>query len=152
MIRTELNEALKTAMKAQDKCTVGTIRLILAALKDRDICARAEGNEDGVPESDILALLQTMIKQRRESIRLYEEGGREELAAQEREEIEVIRRFMPEPLVGDALNAAVTCAIKSVGAQGMKDMSRTMAFLKQTYAGRIDFSTASGIVRQTLTR
>ena len=150
MIRTELNEALKVSMKAQEKCAVSTIRLILAALKDRDICARADGNADGVPDEEVLTLLQTMVKQRTESIRLYEEGGRLELAEQEREEIEVIRRFMPRPLDGDELDGAVKEAIREVGARDMKDMGKTMALLKQRYPGRMDFSKASGIVRQTL--
>ncbi len=150
MIRTELNEALKVSMKAQEKCAVSTIRLILAALKDRDICARVDGNADGVPDEEVLTLLQTMVKQRTESIRLYEEGGRLELAEQEREEIEVIRRFMPRPLDGDELDGAVKEAIREVGARDMKDMGKTMALLKQRYPGRMDFSKASGIVRQTL--
>jgi uncharacterized protein YqeY len=150
VIRSELNEALKVSMKAQDKCAVGTIRLILAALKDRDICARAGGNDDGVSEDEVLSLLQTMVKQRAESIRLYEEGGRLELAEQEREEVEVIRRFMPRPLDGDELDGVVKDAIREIGAKDIKDMGRTMALLKQRYPGRMDFSKASGIVREAL--
>jgi uncharacterized protein len=150
VIRTELNEALKVSMKAQEKRAVSTIRLILAALKDRDICARADGNADGVPDGEVLTLLQTMVKQRTESIRLYEEGGRLELAEQERDEIEVIRRFMPRPLDGNELDSAVQDAIREIGARDMKDMGKTMALLKQRYPGRMDFSKASGMVRQTL--
>ena len=150
VIRSELNEALKVSMKAHEKCAVSTIRLILAALKDRDICARADGNADGVPENEVLTLLQTMVKQRVESIRLYEEGGRLELAEQEREEIEVIRRFMPRPLDVNELDGAVQEAIREIGARDMKDMGKTMALLKQRYAGRMDFSKASGMVRQAL--
>jgi uncharacterized protein len=150
VIRSELNEALKVSMKAQEKCAVSTIRLILAALKDRDICARADGNAEGVPDAEVLTLLQTMVKQRSESIRLYEEGGRLELAEQEREEIEVIRRFMPRPLDGNELDSAVQEAIREIGARDMKDMGKTMALLKQRFPGRMDFSKASGMVRQAL--
>jgi uncharacterized protein len=150
LIRTELSEALKVSMKAQEKRAVSTIRLILAALKDRDICARADGNADGVPDSEVLTLLQTMVKQRADSIRLYEEGGRLELAEQEREETEIIRRFMPSPLEGDELETAVQEAIRELGAKDMKDMGKTMALLKQRYPGRMDFSKASGMVRQAL--
>jgi uncharacterized protein YqeY len=137
-------------MKAEEKCVVSTIRLILAALKDRDICARAEGHAAGVPDEEVLTLLQTMVKQRTESIRLYEEGGRLELAEQEREEIGVIRGFMPRPLDGNELDGAVKEAIRDVGARDMKDMGKTMALLKQRYPGRMDFSKAGGMVRQTL--
>ena len=150
MIRNELKEALKVSMKAQEKRAVSTIRLILAALKDRDICARADGNADGVPDEEVLTLLQTMVKQRTESIRLYEEGGRLELAEQEREETEVIQRFMPRQLDGGELDAAVQEAIREIGAKDMKDMGKTMALLKQRYPGRMDFSKASAMVRQTL--
>jgi uncharacterized protein YqeY len=150
VIRSELTEALKVSMKAQEKRAVSTIRLILAALKDRDICARADGNADGVPEGDVLTLLQTMVKQRLESIRLYEEGGRLELAEQEREETEVIKRFMPRELDCDELDDAVQKAIREIGAKDMKDMGKTMALLKQRYPGRMDFSKASGMVRQAL--
>ena len=150
VIRSELTEALKVSMKAQEKRAVSTIRLILAALKDRDICARAVGNADGVPEGDVLTLLQTMVKQRLESIRLYEEGGRLELAEQEREETEVIKRFMPRELDGDELDDAVQEAIREIGAKEMKDMGKTMALLKQRYPGRMDFSKASAMVRQAL--
>ena len=150
MIRNQLNGALKVSMKAQEKLAVSTIRLILAALKDRDICARADGNPDGVPDEEVLTLLQTMVRQRKESIRLYEEGGRLELAEREREETEIIQRFMPRQLDGKELDGAVQEAILEIGAKDMKDMGKTMALLKQRYSGRMDFSKASGMVRQTL--
>jgi uncharacterized protein YqeY len=150
VIRSELTEALKVSLKAQDKCAVSTIRLILAALKDRDIRARVDGNADGVSDDDVLTLLQTMVKQRGESIRLYEEGGRLELAEREREEVEVIRRFMPKPLEEDEMDGAVQEAIREIGARDIKDMGKTMALLKQRYSGRMDFSKASGMVRQAL--
>ena len=150
VIRSELTEALKVSLKAQDKCAFSTIRLILAALKDRDIRARADGNADGVSDDDVLTLLQTMVKQRGESIRLYEEGGRLELAEREREEVEVIRRFMPKPLEENEMDGAVQEAIREIGARDIKDMGKTMALLKQRYSGRMDFSKASGMVRQAL--
>ena len=150
VIRTELNEALKESLKTHDRCATRTIRLILAALKDRDICKRGDGEPNGMTDEEVLSLLQTMVKQRNESIRLYEEGGRAELAEQERDEIEVIRRFMPRPLNGKELDSAVKEAIRDVGARDMKDMSKTIALLKQRYPGRMDFSKASGMVRDVL--
>jgi uncharacterized protein YqeY len=145
-----LSDALKVSIKSQEKCASSTIRLILAALKDQDICARADGNSEGISDDKVLTLLQTMVKQRAESIRLYEEGGRLELAEREREEIQVIRRFMPQPLDGGEIDNAVRQAIKEIGARDVKDMGKTMALLKQRYPGRMDFSKASGMVRQAL--
>lgn len=150
MLREQLSTALKDAMRAHDSCAVATVRLILAALKDRDIAVREKGVMDGVGEDEILAMLQTMIKQRQESIRLYEQGGRCELAEQEQEEIDVIRRFMPTPIEGAELESAVETTIKEIGASNLKDMGRTMAALKERYPGRMDFSKASGIVRASL--
>ena len=150
MLREQLNSSMKDAMRAKEERALATIRLILAALKDRDIAARGNGNQDGIEEPEILSLLQTMIKQRNESIRMYEEGGRLELAEQEREEIEVIERFMPKQLDGGELETAVNEAIKEIGAADMKDMGRTMALLKERYPGRMDFSNASGLVRAVL--
>lgn len=150
MLREQLNNALKEAMRAKDSRAVATVRLILAALKDRDIAAREKGVMDGVGEDEVLAMLQTMIKQRQESIRLYEQGGRCELAEQEQEEIDVIRRFMPTPIEGAELETAVQMTIKEIGASNLKDMGRTMAALKERYPGRMDFSKASGIVRASL--
>ncbi|WP_189991460.1 GatB/YqeY domain-containing protein [Thalassobaculum fulvum] len=150
MLREQLNTALKEAMRAKDSRAVATVRLILAALKDRDIAAREKGVMDGVGEDEVLAMLQTMIKQRQESIRLYEQGGRCELAEQEQEEIDVIRRFMPTPIEGAELETAVQTTIKEIGASNLKDMGRTMAALKERYPGRMDFSKASGIVRASL--
>ena len=107
MLRSELNDALKSAMKTKDTCAVGTIRLILASIKDQDICARTDGDTDGISDDQVLALLNTMVKQRRESIRLYEQGGRLELAQREQAEIDVIRRFMPSQLEGESFQAAI---------------------------------------------
>jgi uncharacterized protein YqeY len=150
MMRAAFNDALKEALKEKNQCALSTIRLILAALKDRDIAARGNGNPDGIGEDEILSMLQTMLKQRNESIKLYEQGGRLELAEQERAEMDVIRRFMPEQLDESEMNAAVESVVKEIGARELKDMGRTMAALKDKYAGRMDFSKASGIVRQML--
>lgn len=150
MLRAELSDALKDAMRAKEQRTVATLRLTLAALKDRDINARGKGNSDGVDECEILSMMQTMVKQRHESIRMYEEGGRLELAEQEREEIEIIERFMPAQLAGDELETAVREVIREIAAKDMKDMGRTMAALKERYPGSMDFAKASGIVRAAL--
>ena len=150
MLRSELNEALKVAMRAKDKCALGTIRLILASIKDQDICARVDGNSEGISDDQVLSLLQTMVKQRNESIRLYEEGGRLELAEREQAEIAVIRRFTPNQIEGEEFNAAIQDAIAEVDAETIKDMGKTMALLKQRYPGRMDFAKASGAVREQL--
>ncbi|MAG90666.1 MAG: glutamyl-tRNA amidotransferase [Rhodobacteraceae bacterium] len=150
MLRSELNDALKSAMKTKDTCAVGTIRLILASVKDQDICARTDGDSDGISDDQVLALLNTMVKQRRESIRLYEQGGRLELAQREQAEIDVIRRFMPSQLEGESFQAAIQDAILEVEAKTIKDMGKTMALLKKKYPGQMDFSKASGVVREKL--
>ena len=150
MLREQLTTALKDAMRAKDTRAVATVRLILAALKDRDIAVREKGVMDGVGEDEVLAMLQTMIKQRQESIRLYEQGGRCELAEQEQEEIDVIRRFMPTPIEGAEMETAVKTTIKEIGSSNLKDMGRTMAALKERYPGRMDFAKVSGIVRASL--
>ena len=150
MLRTRLNDALKAAMKAKETLTVATIRLILAALKDRDIAARGKGNLEGIDEDGILAMLQSMIKQRRESIALYEKGGRLELAQQEAEEITVIEQFLPRQLGEDEMAEAVKTVIQDVDAKSLKDMGRTMAALKERYAGRMDFHKASAQVKEQL--
>jgi hypothetical protein len=139
MLRNELNEALPAAMKAKDDRAVSTVRLILAALKDRDIAARGKGNSDGIEENEILQMLQTMIKQRHESIEMYEKGARMELAQQEREE-----------MTEDAATSAIMDLIKELGADGLKDMGRIMAALRERYAGRMDFAKASGLVKAQL--
>jgi uncharacterized protein YqeY len=150
MLRTQLSDALKEAMKAKKERGVSTLRLILAALKDRDIAARSKGNYDGISEDEIRSMLQSMIKQRRESIALYEQGGRCELAQQEAEEITVIEGFLPKQMSDADIEAAARALIAEVGAQGIKDMGRTMAAIKQRYAGQMDFAKASGVVKQLL--
>tara|TARA_Y100000588_G_scaffold392010_1_gene502462 strand:- start:1354 stop:1818 length:465 start_codon:yes stop_codon:yes gene_type:complete len=150
LLRNDLSEALKTAMRTKDKCALGTIRLILAAIKDQDISARAGGNADGITEDQVLGLLQTMVKQRNESSRLYEEGGRLDLAEREQAEITVIRRFTPSQIEGEEFEAVIRDALEEVGAKTIKDMGKAMALLKEKYPGRMDFSKASGIVRERL--
>jgi len=150
MFRTRLNEALKEAMRAKKQRAVSTLRLILAALKDRDIAARGRGVTDGIQEDEILSMLQTMIKQRREAIALYEQGGRLELAEQEREEITIIEDFLPKQMSEDEVRDAVRTVIADIGAGGIKDMGRTMAELRTRYAGQMDFGKASGYVKEAL--
>ena len=151
MLRTRLSDALKTAMKGKDAPTVSTLRLIMAALKDRDIAARGKGNKDGIPEEEILGLLQSMIKQRRDSIALYEKGGRMELAQQESEEIAIIEEYLPQQMSDDDIAAAIDAVIEDAGAATLKDMGKVMAGLKEKHAGSMDFSMASAMVKERLT-
>lgn len=141
---------MKTAMKAKDTHTLSTIRLILAALKDRDIAARAKGNQDGISDDDILSLLQAMIKQRHDSIEMYEKGGRLELAEQEAGEIEIIKQFMPEQMDDATMAAAIDAIVAEIGAASLKDMGKVMARLKELHTGKMDFSKASAIVKGRL--
>ena len=151
MLRTRLNDDLKQAVKSKNKCEISTLRLILAALKDRDIAARGKGgSSDGVSEDEILDMLQKMVRQRRDSIALYEEGGRQELADKEREEIEVIQRYLPQQLDEAAMREAIDAVIGELEAQSIKDMGRVMAALKERYAGRMDFAKASALVKERL--
>ncbi len=150
MLRQQLSDALKTAMLSKDARTVSTVRLILAALKDRDIAARPRGLADGIPEEEILQMLQSMTKQRRESIALYEQGGRLELAQQEAEEIAIIERFLPAQMSEEEVAAAAAAVISEIGAAGLKDMGRTMAALKERFAGQMDFTKASATVKAQL--
>lgn len=150
MLRPLVSQQLKDAMRAKDERAVSTLRLISAAIKDRDIAARSDGITDGVSEDEILQLLQKMIKQRQESIRMYEEGGRLELAQQEREEIEIIERFLPRQLSEDEIAATVDQVIAELGAGGMKDMGPLMAKLRERYAGVMDFGKASAVAKSRL--
>ncbi len=150
MLREEFNVALKEAMKSRDEISVATVRLILAALKDRDIAARSKGNIEGVPDDEILVMLHSMIKQRHESIAMYEKGGRQELAQREADEIDVITRFLPAQLGEDETHAAVDARIAEIDAHNLKDMGRIMGALKQRYAGRMDFAKANVMVRSAL--
>lgn len=150
MLRQQLNDALKTAMLAKDARKVSTVRLILAALKDRDIAARGRGKMDGIDEAEILSMLQSMIKQRRESISLYEQGGRLELAQQEADEIAIIETFLPKQMDEAEAVEAVRAIIAEIGATGIKDMGKVMAALKENYAGQLDPSKSSQIVKKLL--
>ena len=150
MLRDTLTGSMKDAMKAKDQTTLSTLRLVNAAIKQQDIDVRASGNEDGISDSDILSLLQKMIKQRRESIKMYEEGGRPDAAAQEAAEIEVIERFLPQMMNDDEVQEALEAIISETGAASIKDMGPVMAALKQRYAGQIDFGSVSPIVKQRL--
>jgi hypothetical protein len=150
MLRQKLNDALKVAAKSGDKRALSTIRLILAALKDRDIAARGRGQSDGITEAEILEMLQKMVKQRHESIELYRRGQRDDLVRQEEEEIAVIDRFRPQAMDESATAAAVGEVMTELEANSIKDMGRVMAALKERYAGRMDFSKASGIVKGRL--
>lgn len=149
MLRDAFTEELKTAMKTGDKRRLGTIRLIQAALKDRDIEARGQGKER-VSDEDILALLQKMVKQRQESAKLYAQGGRVDLVQQEEEEIVIISSFLPKQMSEDEVKAAVQAAIATVGATGLKDMGKVIGELKAQYTGRMDFAKASSAVKAAL--
>jgi uncharacterized protein YqeY len=150
MLRTRLKQALTTAMKAKESRRVSTVRLILAAIKDRDIAARGGDSTEGVSDDEILEILQKMVKQRQDSIAHYEQGGRLELAQQEQEEIDIINEFLPEQLTGEAMSAAIAEVLADTGASGVKDMGRVMATLKERYAGQMNFSEAAAIVKEQL--
>jgi uncharacterized protein YqeY len=152
MLRETFKESLKDAMKARNERAVATLRLIQAALKDRDIAARGRGKPEGIDEAEILAMLQTMIKQRRESIVHFEQGGRLELAQQEQEEIAIIEGFLPRQMSEAESGQAIRDVIAEIGAASIKDMGRTMAVLRERYAGRMDFTKASAAVKQALAK
>ena len=142
MLRERLNERLKSAMKDKDARAVSTLRLILTAIKDRDIAARGKGESEGIAEPEILQVLQTMIRQRQDAIKLYEQGGRLELAEQEAEEISIIEGFLPEQLDDAAVLNAIREVVSEVGAKSIKDMGKAMAELRKRYAGQMDFGKA----------
>ncbi len=150
MLRDQINTSLKESMKAGDKVRLGTLRLINAAIKDRDIEARGHG-KDPLSDDEVLGLLTKMVKQREESARVYEEAGRADLATQEREEIRVIQGFLPAQMSDAEAQAAIAAVIAEIGAHGLKDMGRTMAALKERYTGVMDFGKASGTVKTLLT-
>lgn len=149
-MRDELNKALKESMRAKDDRAVSTLRLILAALKDRDIAARSKGNNDGISEDEVLQMLQSMVKQRKESIAMYEKGGRLELAEGEQAEIDVIQRFLPKQMSDAEIEAEVKNLIEEMGATSLKEMGAVMGELRTRFAGRMDFGKASPIVKQAL--
>ncbi|AXI42917.1 GatB/YqeY domain-containing protein [Sulfitobacter sp. SK011] len=149
-LRTRISDALKQAMKDKAADRLSTLRLISAAIKDKDIAARATGNDDGVPEAEVLAILGKMAKQRMESARAYEEGGRLDLAEREREEITVIEEFLPRQLSDEETTAAVDKAIAEVGATSIRDMGKVIGLLKGKYTGQMDFGLVGPMVKERL--
>lgn len=149
MIRETLSNAQKDAMKAKATARLSTVRLILAAIKDKDIANRGLGKEQA-SEDEILQLLAKMIKQREESVKIYIDGGRPELADKEREEIAVIQGFMPEQLSEDKVREICVAVVAELGAQGLKDMGKCVAALRERYAGQMDFAKASAILKELL--
>jgi hypothetical protein len=150
MLRRAFRDRLKEAMKARDSRTVSTVRLILAGLKERDVAARGQGNLDGLSDAEIQRMLQAMIKQRRESIALYQQGNRPDLAQQESEEITVIESFLPRQLDEGEIEAAAKAVIDETGAVAIKDLGKVMAVLRERHAGVIDLGRAGAIVRRLL--
>ena len=150
MLREKITEATKQAMKSQDKAKLSTLRLMTAAIQNADIEARTAGKKP-LSDDELLGVFQKLIKQRQESVELYEKGGRAELAKQEKDEIEVIKTFLPQQMSETEVKAAIAEAIKSTGAASVKDMGKVMAALKERYAGKMDFGKASGAVKGMLT-
>lgn len=150
-MRERVNTALKDAMRSKEADRLSTLRLINAAIKDKDIAARGQGDDDaGVSNSDILAIMGRMVKQRQESARAYEEGGRLELAEKELSEIKIIEEFLPRQLSDDEAAAAVDAAIAQVGAESIRDMGKVMGALKAKYMGRMDFGKVGPVVKNRL--
>ena len=149
MLRDDINNALKAAMKAQDARRVSTLRMVNSTFKNADIEARTSGKALG--DDELNAVLAKMIKQRQESVELYDKGGRAELAAQEREEIAVISAYLPKQMSDDEVKKVIADAITETGAAGMKDMGKVIAALKAKYTGQMDFAKASGLVKAALT-
>lgn len=149
-MRDKLNAAMKQAMLDKEKNRLGTLRLINAAIKDRDIAARSEGNLDGVSDDDILGIMTKMVKQRVDSAATYAQAGRQELADQELSEIKVIEEFLPKQLSDEETRRAVQETIDAVGAASIRDMGKVMGALKAKYAGQMDFGKAGGTVKELL--
>ena len=149
-MRDEISNYMREALKAGDKIALSTVRLIAAALKDRDITARGNGISEGISDDEILMMLQTMIKQRRESSTMFREAGRMELAETEEQEIKIIEQFLPEQLSKEAILTAIEKAISSTNAISVKDMGKVMGYLKREYMGKMDFSKISGQVKEKL--
>lgn len=150
MLREKIKTALKEAMKAKEARRVATLRLILAAIKDRDIALRAEDTSEQDDDELILGILSKMVKQRKDSISAYEEGGRLELAEQEREEIKIISDFLPRQMTEEEIQKASKKAVDETGAKSLKDMGKVMALLKSRHAGAMDFAKASQAIKALL--
>jgi uncharacterized protein YqeY len=149
MLRDDINNALKDAMKAGEARRVSTLRLVNSSLKNADIEARGQG-KPALSDEEALGVLQKMIKQRHESAELYEKGGRADLVAQEREEITIIEKYLPRQMTDHEIHDTIVALVKETGASAMKDMGRVMAALKERYTGKLDFSKASGAVKKIL--
>src|SRR5947208_1961943 len=150
MLRDDINNAVKDAMKAKDERKLSTLRMVNSTIKNADIAARGEGKPP-LTDADLLGVFQKMIKQRQESVELYDKGGRAELAAQEREEIAIISAYLPKQMSEDEMKAAISAAIAETGAAGMKDMGKVIGVLRAKFAGQMDFGKASAMVKATLT-
>ena len=150
MLRQRLNDELKAAMKSRDQRATSALRLILAALKDRDIAARTRGVTNGVDEAEIIDMLQKMVRQRQESITMFQKAARQELVDQEQGEINIIERYLHKKMSEGETNAAIAAAVEELGASSIKDMGRVMAALKERYAGRMDFAKVGAKVKQKL--
>ncbi len=150
MLRDDIKNTLVEAMKNKDAEKVNTLRLVQAAIKQKDIDARIKGVMDGVDDATILSLLQGMIKQRKESIEMYQKGNRADLVAHEQAEIDVIQAFLPKQMSAQEVEEAIKAIIAEVGASSMKDMGKVMAALREKYAGQMDFGAASGIIKGLL--
>ena len=151
MLRDNINNAMKEAMKARDERRVATLRMMNAAIKNADIEARGQGKEP-LNEADLMSLFQKMIKQRQESAELYDKGARPELAAQERAEIEIITAYLPQQMSDVEAGSAISALLKEINAETMKDMGRAMATLKERFAGKMDFGKASGKIKELLNK
>jgi len=149
MLREDIQNALKEAMKEKNMLEVNAIRMIIAGQKEKDVDARGKGKKQA-EDADLLAMMQTMIKQRRESIEMFIKGGRAELAEKEEAEIKIIERFLPKQLAGDEMKAAIEAVIKETGAESVKDMGKVMGALRAKYAGQMDFGAASGVIKSLL--
>lgn len=149
-LRQRIMDGLKNAMLAKKERETATLRMIVAKLRERDIEARPSGNKDGIAEPEILSMLEGMVKQRRESIALYEKGGRADLVKQESEEIVILETFLPQKLAPDEVEKIIAATIAAVGAQSIKDMGKVMNELKTKYAGQIDFAQAGAIIKTRL--
>jgi hypothetical protein len=149
-LREQFNEQMKAAMKAKDTRRLSTLRMVLAAIKDKDIAARTETSREGISDDDVLGLLAKMIKQREESAEAFDKGNRPEMAASERAEVEIIRSFMPRQMSPEESRAAIAAVITETGASSIKDMGKIMAALKERHAGQMDFGKASGTVKELL--
>jgi uncharacterized protein len=151
VLRETINNAVKDAMKSRDERRVSTLRMMNASIKNADIEARGQGKEP-INEADLLSLFQKMIKQRQESAELYDKGGRAELAQQERAEIEIISAYLPKQMSDVEAGAAISAILQEINAQGMKDMGRAMAALKERFSGAMDFGKASGKIKELLSK